>query len=328
MDQRYGDFMLPETLVADMLQETRKKTANAHFSSLLMEEIKARLEAKKQVILFRNRRGYVPMLICHACGYVPQCIHCDISLTYHRSNGKLICHYCGYSEKLLSTCPACGSHHLEQKWYGTEKVEDELKILLPDARITRLDLDNTRSKYAFQQILNDFEDGAIDILVGTQMVTKGLDFRNVNLVDILNADSLFRYPDFRAFERSYQLMIQVSGRSGRSSERGKVIIQTFSPRHKMIGMVLQNDYPAFFDSEIEERRQFKYPPFFRLIRLHLKHKNAGYLDEAAAALAPLLKSRLGNRVLGPEIPPRSEEHTSELQSLMRISYAVFCLKKK
>src|SRR3546814_3647114 len=178
MDQRYGDVMLPETLVADMLQETRKKTANAHFSSLLMEEIKARLEAKKQVILFRNRRGYVPMLICHACGYVPQCIHCDIILTYHRSNGKLICHYCGYSEKLLSTCPACGSHHLEQKGYGTEKVEDGLKILLPDARITRLDLDNTRSKYAFQQILNDFEDGAIDILVGTQMVTKGLDFRN------------------------------------------------------------------------------------------------------------------------------------------------------
>lgn len=316
LQQRYGEVMLPETLIADMLRENKKKTAHSHFSSQLVEEIKRSLENKKQVILFRNRRGYVPLLQCHTCGYVPQCMHCDISLTYHRSSGKLVCHYCGYSEKLLSSCPACGSLHLEQKGFGTEKVEDELKILLPQARISRLDLDNTRSKYAFQQILNDFEDGNIDILVGTQMVTKGLDFSNVTLVGILDADSLFRYPDFRAFERSYQLMVQVSGRSGRRSERGKVIIQTASPRHKIIGMVLQNDYKAFYQSEIDERRQFNYPPFYRLINIHLKHKNEEYLAETAAGFASLLKARLGKRVLGPQIPVVARVRNQYIRDLL------------
>lgn len=316
LEERYGDVKLPETVVVDMARETRKKTAHSHFSSVLLDEIKAALENKKQVILFRNRRGYVPVVVCRMCGYVPQCIHCDISLTYHRSREKLVCHYCGYSEKLLSSCPACGSAHLEQKGFGTEKVEDELKILLPQARITRLDLDNTRSKYAFQQLLNDFEEKNIDILVGTQMVTKGLDFGNVSLVGILDADALFRYPDFRAFERSYQLMVQVSGRSGRRNERGKVIIQTLSPGHKIIGMVLENDYTKFYESEISERRQFRYPPFFRLINIHLKHKNPDYLAEAAAGFAALLKSRLGNRVLGPQVPLVARVRNQYIRTLL------------
>lgn len=316
LPQRYGDVMLPETVVVDMLRESRKKATHSHFSGLLLEEIRKSVEQRKQVILFRNRRGYVPLLQCHTCGYIPQCLNCDISLTYHRSSEKLVCHYCGYSEKPLASCPACGSHHMEQKGFGTEKVEDELKILLPEVRISRLDLDNTRSKNAFQQILNDFEDGKVDVLVGTQMVTKGLDFHNVNLVGILDADSLFRYPDFRSFERSYQLMVQVSGRSGRRTERGKVIIQTTSPGHPIIDLVLQNDYDAFYRSEIEERRQFSYPPFFRLITVHLKHKNEEYLAEKAASFASLVKSRLGSRVLGPQIPLVSRVRNLYLRNVL------------
>lgn len=316
LQERYLQVMPPETIVVDMLRENRKKTAQAHFSALLLEEIRTSLANKKQVILFRNRRGYVPLIICQTCGYVPQCMNCDISLTYHRSSEKLVCHYCGYSESLLATCPACGSMHLSQKGFGTEKVEDELQILLPKARIARLDLDNTRSKNAFQQILNDFEDGNIDVLVGTQMVTKGLDFSNVNLVGILDADALFRYPDFRAFERSYQLMLQVSGRAGRREQRGKVIIQTASPRHEIINMVLQNNYENFYASEIEERRQFKYPPFYRLINVHLKHKNEDYLAGCAAEFASLLKSRLGNRVLGPQIPLVARVRNQYLRTLL------------
>ncbi|HYH55883.1 MAG TPA: primosomal protein N', partial [Anseongella sp.] len=316
LGERYGEVKLPETLVVDMLRETRQKTAHSHFSSVLMAELKTVLSNKKQAILFRNRRGYVPVTVCRTCGYIPQCIHCDISLTYHRSSEKLLCHYCGYSEKLLSTCPACGSAHLEQKGFGTEKVEDELKILLPEVRVARLDLDNTRSRNAFQQLLNDFEDGNIDILVGTQMVTKGLDFGNVALVGILDADSLFRYPDFRAFERSYQLMVQVSGRSGRRLERGKVIIQTSSPGHKIIRMVLENNYEAFYESEIAERGQFKYPPFFRLINVHLKHRDPDYLAGAAAGFAELLRSRLGSRVLGPQVPPVARVRNQYIRSLL------------
>jgi len=250
LNKRYGDIQLPEILVADVKKETRQKTMKSHFSSFLLEHISEALKNKEQIILFQNRRGFSLRLECDTCNWMPECKNCDVTLIYHKHNNQLKCHYCGYSRRVPERCDSCGSTHLQMKGFGTEKVEDELGILYPDARIRRMDLDTTRSKYAYQNIINDFEEGRIDILVGTQMVTKGLDFDNVSIVGILNADNMISFPDFRSYERSFQLMAQVSGRAGRKNKRGKVIIQSYNPYHSVIRDVIDNNYISMYQSQI------------------------------------------------------------------------------
>ncbi|MGI4727520.1 MAG: replication restart helicase PriA [Janthinobacterium lividum] len=302
LNVRFGEAVLPEIQVISIPEEMKNKTMQSHFSKTLMENIQSALEKKEQAILFQNRRGYVPLLICKTCGFSPKCINCDVSLTMHKSTGKLHCHYCGYREDVYAVCPACGSAHLEQKGYGTEKIEDELSMLLPDARIARMDLDTTRSKMAFQNILSDLEDKKTDILVGTQMVAKGLDFSDVTVIGIVNADSLLKFPDFRANERSFQMLAQVSGRAGRRGKKGKVVVQTYDPHHRVISQVIRNDYAEMYQMEMAERLQFKYPPFYRVIQLDVKHKNAENLHHQAEYLGNALKKQFGDRVLGPEFP--------------------------
>lgn len=302
LNKRYGDIQMPEIFVADVKKETKRKTMKSHFSGFLIQHINEALEKKEQVILFQNRRGFSLRLECDTCNWMPECKNCDVTLTYHKHNNQLKCHYCGYSRRVPGRCDSCGGTHLKMKGFGTEKLEDELAILYPDARIKRMDLDTTRSKFAYQNIITDFENGRVDILVGTQMVTKGLDFDNVSIVGIMNADNMISFPDFRAYERSFQLMAQVSGRAGRKNKRGKVIIQTFNPYHSVIQDVINNDYTGMYKSQILERRTFKYPPFYRLIHLTLKHKDARVLNEGAQELALLLRDELQSRVLGPEYP--------------------------
>ena len=302
LTERFGGVELPQIEVVSITQETKNKTMQSHFSSVLMADMAAALEKKEQVILFQNRRGYAPVILCKTCAYSPKCINCDVTLTYHKSSGKLHCHYCGYKEDTPNICPACGSAHLEQKGLGTEKVEDELSILMPDARITRMDLDTTRSKMAFQNILNDIEEKKIDILVGTQMVAKGLDFPDITVIGIINADSLLKYPDYRANERSFQLLAQVSGRAGRRGKQGKVVIQTYDPNHRVIKQVIENDYADLYTTEMEERKAFKYPPFYRIIELNIKHKEPEKLYLQAEYIAKELRKHFADRVIGPEFP--------------------------
>lgn len=302
LKKRFGDIQMPEVLTADIKKETRYKTMKAHFSNLLMEHIEAALEKKEQVILFQNRRGFSLRLICDTCNWMPECKNCDVTLIYHKHNNQLRCHYCGYSRKVPERCDSCGSTHITMKGFGTEKIEDDLAILFPAATIKRMDLDTTRSKFAYQNIINDFENRRIDILVGTQMVTKGLDFDNVSVVGIMNADNMISFPDFRSYERSFQQMAQVSGRAGRKNKRGKVIIQTWNTYQSVIQDVINNDYNAMYASQILERRNFNYPPFFRLINLSLKHRDPRTLNDAARELALMLRESFGKKVLGPEYP--------------------------
>jgi primosomal protein N' (replication factor Y) len=316
LHNRYGDVLMPEIFVADLKKETRQRTMKSHFSSFLLEHINEALKEKEQVILFQNRRGFSLRLECDTCNWMPECKNCDVTLIYHKHFNQLKCHYCGYSRRVPERCDSCGSTHLHMKGFGTEKIEDELGILYPDAKIRRMDLDTTRSKNAYQNIITDFEERRIDILVGTQMVTKGLDFDNVSIVGILNADSLISFPDFRSFERSFQLMSQVSGRAGRKSKRGKVIIQTFNPYHSVIRNVIDHDYLAMYNSQILERRNFKYPPFYRLIQLQLKHKDPRILNDAARELAIMLRQILGNRILGPEYPMVSRVRNLYLKNIL------------
>jgi len=314
--ERFGGVELPQTEVVSIAEETKKKTMQSHFTSVLMEDMAKALSNKEQVILFQNRRGYAPLLICRTCAYTPKCINCDVSLTYHKSSGKLHCHYCGYREDAPSICPACGSTHLEYKGFGTEKVEDELTMLLPEARISRMDLDTTRSKNSLQNILNDLEEKRIDILVGTQMVAKGLDFSDITVIGIINADSLLKYPDYRANERSFQMLAQVSGRAGRRGKQGKVVIQTYDPNHRVIKQVIENDYKDLYLTEMEERRSFKYPPFYRIINLDIKHKNAEILYNQAEYMATELRKNFGDRVIGPEVPLVSRIRNYYIKSIM------------
>ncbi|MEO8794952.1 MAG: primosomal protein N' [Daejeonella sp.] len=299
---RFGGVEAPEIEVVSVADETKRKTMQSHFTSVLIKEIDLALSRKEQIILFQNRRGYTPFLLCATCGFTPKCINCDVSLTLHKSSGKLHCHYCGYRQELLNACPACGSTKIEQKGFGTEKIEDELQLIFEKAKIARMDLDSTRNKNSFQILLNDFEDGKIDILVGTQMVAKGLDFGNVTTIGIISADSMLNYPDFRAFERSFQMLSQVSGRAGRRNKRGKVIIQAYDIQHRIISQVIRNDYAEMFNTEILERRNFSYPPLYRLINLDIKHKDNFKLGQISARLAQILKQQLGSRILGPEVP--------------------------
>ncbi|CAN5919166.1 primosomal protein N' [soil metagenome] len=303
LTERYGGTSLPEITVVDIKELSRKRLMKSHFSPYLIERIETAMINKEQIILFQNRRGFAPSIECQECGHIPQCIRCDVSVTYHKNSNQLRCHYCGWTTAPPTQCSACGSTELKMKGFGTEKIEEELQLILPSAKIARMDLDTTRGKFSMQHLVNDFEAHKIDILVGTQMVTKGLDFGNVSLVGILSADQLMNYPDFRSFERAFQLMAQVAGRAGRRDKVGEVIIQTFNPAHPVIQCVIAHDYATMYNTEVTERLEFKYPPFYRLIRLSLKAKDHVLLDNGAAYFAERLRTHFGERILGPEFPP-------------------------
>lgn len=303
LTERYGNIQLPQISILDESKSARLNTGNTHLSEELVSGIKEALEGKEQVILFRNRRGYSPMLICGTCGFIPQCKQCDVSLTYYRKADRLKCHYCGYHEEVITVCPACGGHHMRVLGFGTEKIEDELNLLFEDAHIGRLDLDAVKGKFGHQKIIEEFESGKIDILVGTQMVTKGLDFDNVSLVGILQSDQLIRYPDFRSHERAFQLMVQVAGRSGRKGKQGRVLIQARQTGHPIFQWVIQHDFQSFYRNEMAERRQFLYPPVMRIIQLHFRHKDKNLVNKAAYHAHRTLLKQLGSRVYEPVIPP-------------------------
>jgi primosomal protein N' (replication factor Y) len=302
LNERFGGVQLPTHEVISIAEQTKRKKMVSYFSSVLIDDITTSLANDEQVILFQNRRGYATILICATCGFTPKCVNCDVSLTFHKSSGKLHCHYCGFHESPLNICPACGSVHIEQKGFGTERVEEELSLIFPEAKIARLDVDSTRTKNSLQKIIGDFQDKKTNILIGTQMVAKGLDFGNVTLIGVINADTLLNYPDFRAFERSYQLLAQVSGRAGRREKQGKVCIQAYDDKHRIIKQVVENDYVQMYEDEIAERSQFNYPPFSRLIFISLRHKDADVINAASQHFANTLKARLGSRVMGPEQP--------------------------
>ena len=302
MPERFGGIELPEVLVVDAKEELKKRQLQSHFTSRLLSELERILENGEQAILFQNRRGYAPTYNCMTCGWHSECIHCDVSLTYHKIHENLKCHYCGYQTKIPDACPACGNRQLVLRGFGTEKIEDDLKIYLPKARIGRMDWDTVRKKHAHARILNDFEERRLDILVGTQMVTKGLDFENVGLVGVVSADQLLHFPDFRSIERAFQLMVQVSGRAGRKQKRGKVIIQSFNPTHPVLREVIDNDFLRLYQRELTERQTFHYPPFYRLISITLKHKNPKQVNAGARLFTHLLKEKLGDRVIGPAVP--------------------------
>ncbi len=303
LTKRYGGIQLPEVQCGDLKKDKKKKKMISLFTELLKNNIDEALEKGEQIILFQNRRGFAPMLECFSCGHIQQCKRCDVSLTYHKYSNLLKCHYCGYIEKVQLTCTACGSVETDMRGFGTEKIEEEVKSIFPKAKVARMDLDTTRGKHAYQNLICQFEDRDIDILVGTQMVTKGLDFDNVSLVGVLNADQLLYYPDFRAFERAYQLMTQVSGRAGRKVKRGKVIIQSHNPHHSTIRDVIDNDFLNMYNTEILNRRNFLYPPFYRLISLTFRYRDRNVLDACCDGFAMNLRSEIGKeRVLGPEYP--------------------------
>lgn len=303
LSRRYGNVLMPEVEVVDIKTAHRKKKMTGHFSERLLEEIKESLKEEEQVILFQNRRGFSPIMECNTCGHSPQCPNCDVSLTFHSHNNQLRCHYCGYHIAMQNQCMACGSNEITTKGFGTEQVETELKALFPKHNIARMDQDTTRGKYAYEKIISAFEAHETDILVGTQMLSKGLDFRKVSLVGIMNADNLLNFPDFRAHERSFQLMLQVAGRSGRTRKRGKVLIQTYNPHHQIIQQVSTGAYAEMYKEQLEDRYQYQYPPYFRLIRLTLKCRDFSKTNEAADWLARALENVFDGYVLGPEFPP-------------------------
>jgi primosomal protein N' (replication factor Y) len=302
LHKRHEEMEMPEIIVVDTKEAYHKKRMEGHFSDIMLEKIGKALTNKEQVILFQNRRGYAPYIECKGCAYVPKCKNCDVSLTVHKVFNTLTCHYCGYSESIPTLCPVCKTPNLDTKGFGTEKIEDEIRQIFPTARVSRMDLDTTRSKKSYEKIISDFEQHKVDILIGTQMVSKGLDFENVNLVGILNADNMLNFPDFRAHERAYQLMAQVSGRAGRKNKRGLVILQTSLPEHVIINQVIRNDYNEMFQIQSEERRLFKYPPFYRLIQITLRHKDVRVVRQAAYEMTNLLRAVFGSRILGPIDP--------------------------
>ncbi|MEA2043233.1 MAG: primosomal protein N' [Bacteroidota bacterium] len=306
LTQRYRNIQLPEIIVADRKEAYRKKMMKSVFTPELYRAIKESLKNGEQVILFQNRRGYAPFLQCKSCGDVPRCEHCDVSLTYHKFSNRLVCHYCGFSYDRPEVCNACGKDELKTAGFGTEKIESETQKLFPSANIIRMDMDTTGRKHSYQKIIDDFGNHRADILIGTQMVSKGLDFDNVAVVGIMHADMMLNYPDFRANERGFQLMMQVSGRAGRHKKRGKVIIQANNTQHPIIEDVKTNNYKAMFKSQIADRKLFKYPPYYRLISIRIEHKKKNTVDKAADFLASILKNEYGQLVLGPEYPPVSK----------------------
>ena len=300
--ERHGNASLPSTVVCDLKKETQQQQNKSIFSHQLVDAITQALAKKEQVILFQNRRGFAPYTECTSCNWIPHCTHCDVALIYHKQTNKLSCHYCGYAMQPPTSCGACGNNNLKYKGFGTEKIEEEIEILFPSAKVARMDLDTTRSKYAYKQLIDEFELGNIDILVGTQMVTKGLDFDNVSVVGVLNVDSVLNFPDFRSFEKAYQLIVQVSGRAGRKDKKGTVYIQTNQPEHSVINHVLADNYLQFYQSQINEREQFHYPPFTRVIELSVVSKDVNVVNDIAQQLANQLKPLFGGMMLGPEFP--------------------------
>ena len=306
LSKRYANFLPPIIELIDIKDKQHRKRMNGHFSDILIEEMTNTLSQGKQVLLFQNRRGYAPIVQCMHCGTIPQCPHCDVSLTFHHSSNQLRCHYCGYAIPMPKTCIACGSVDLKTKGFGTEQISKELEILFPQIAIDRMDQDTTNGKYGYEKILAKFEQQETQILVGTQMISKGLDFENIGLVGVMNADALIHSPDYRAYERSFQLLLQVSGRAGRSAQRGKVLIQTYNPQHPVIQQVLQNDFKGMYQNQIEERQSFSYPPFVQMIKITLKNSNFNRTNEGAEWFANALKeafaSKKGIEILGPEFP--------------------------
>jgi len=299
---RYGDVMMPEMIIADTRSFISKKGPATHFTPRLLEAVTGALEKQEQVILFQNRRGFSPFLMCSDCGHVPECANCSVSYTYHKSIGRMVCHYCGKSVRVPSECSECGSSNIATRGFGTEKIEEEIRILFPSSRVARMDQDTVRNRGVAADILSSFAAGDTDILIGTQMISKGLDFERLTVVGILDADNMMHFPDFRAHERSFQLMEQVSGRAGRRTRRGKVIIQTADPANPVLRQVLKHDYRSMTMAQLEERSLFGYPPFTRIIRIALKHRDLDELNTSAARLAENLRRSLGNHVLGPEFP--------------------------
>lgn len=314
---RYGEVMMPEVLTADLKELRRKKIMkDTLFSPLLVQKIKEALGNGEQVILFQNRRGFAPLLECKSCGWVPHCVNCDVSLTYHKYQNRLVCHYCGYSEPFPAKCPACGSEDIKMLGFGTEKIEEEVAALFPEAKAERLDFDSARTRHAYERIIDDFETGKTNILIGTQMLSKGLDFGNVSVVGILNADSLMNIPDFRAHERAFQLIVQVSGRAGRRAKRGVVVLQTSQPGHPVVRLAQEFDYKEMANLQLAERKMFRYPPYYRLIYIVIRSRNVDMLREMSDLFADSLKKKLGSRVLGPVIPPVTRVQTLSVRKIL------------
>lgn len=314
--QRYGNLALPTVHCVDMKAAHHSKEVSGHFSNFLLKHIEEALKKGEQVILFQNRRGFSLRIECDDCHWVPQCVNCDVSLVYHKSTNSLRCHYCGYSIPVPQECPSCQSTHLTMKGFGTERIEDDLSIVFPTARVARMDLDSTQQRNRYLEIINDFEERRIDILVGTQMVTKGLDFDNVSVVGILSADNLISYPDFRSFERSFQQMTQVSGRAGRHGDKGEVVIQTYNPQHQVMHNVIATDYLSMYNFQIKERHYFRYPPYYKIVDITLKCRDAEKLNEVAAHYATTLRQVFGTRVVGPEYPSVSRIRGLFLKKIM------------
>ncbi|MCA0153671.1 replication restart helicase PriA [Winogradskyella vincentii] len=302
---RYNNVLMPDIELVDLADKYKRKRMKGHFSDRLIEEMTVALDDGQQIILFQNRRGFSPIVECVTCGHSPQCPNCDVSLTYHQFRNQLRCHYCGYNSAMMNNCEACGNASLDTKGFGTEQIEEEVKVLFPDHKVARMDLDTTRGKFGFEKLINNFEQGEIDVLVGTQMLTKGLDFRNVKLVGIMNADNLLNFPDFRAHERSYQLMSQVAGRAGRTDLRGKVLIQTYNPHHNILQQVSVNAYKEMFKEQMNDRYNYHYPPIYRLIKITFKHKDYNKVNLASDWFAKSLRQVFKANVLGPEFPPIS-----------------------
>ena len=316
LKERYKDIRLPHIEQVDIKELAHQKRMQGPFSPMLVKEIHDALERKEQVILFQNRRGFAPMVECHTCGWVPKCKHCDVSLTFHKGLNVLTCHYCGCTYPVPRSCPACEGVELQHKGFGTERIEDDIRLIFPEARVARMDLDTTRTRSAYERIIADFEQGKTDILIGTQMVSKGLDFQHVSVVGILNADSMLNYPDFRSYERAFQLMAQVAGRAGRKNKQGLVILQTKSPDLPVIQQVMRNDYEQLYFDQLAERQLFRYPPYYRLIYVYLKHRKPDVLDLASDTMAQHLRTGLGDRVLGPDKPPIARIQTLYIKKMV------------
>ena len=314
--QRYKGIELPEIQVVDIKDLQHRKMMNGPFSPVLLLKVREALARGEQAILFQNRRGYAPMIECKQCGWVPRCQHCDVSLTLHRNLNQLSCHYCGYTYQVPTECPACGGKELQTRGYGTEKIEDQVRDIFPEVRISRMDLDTTRTRHAYERIINDFSAGRTNLLIGTQMISKGLDFDRVSVVGILNADTMLSYPDFRAYEHAFMMMSQVSGRAGRKGHRGLVILQTKSPDLPVIRQIVDNDYAAFFRSVLAERREFRYPPYCRLVYVFLKHRSDSLVATASQEMGSRLRQWFGSRVLGPDRPSVAKVKSLSIRKLM------------